>query len=161
MRRPNLRRRLALPLDGENEKLVAAADEALTEFAHGTVLQRCEWSVSAEDGPLANTAHRGAIRELVAVDVLRARLRFRDRDSQRGMEDISRAIAAVRHLSLDGSLASALIAYKLEDEIVEILARNPGSLSRTQLHELVARRNSLPTGSNLGEGPRSGETRPE
>lgn len=146
-----LEKEMALPLDNEDEKLVAAADEALTEFGHGTALKTCDWSMSAEDGPLTNTAHRGAIRELVAVEVLRARLRFRDRDSQWAMDDITTAIAAARHLSLDGSLASALIAYKLEDEIVGILARNLHLLSPTQLQELRTRLNALPSGWNLGK----------
>lgn len=146
-----LERAMLSSLDGDDEKLVAAADEALTEFKHGTLLQTCDWSMSSEDGSFTNTAHRGAIRELVAVEVLRARLRFRDQDLQNGVDDISNAIAATRHLSLDGSLASVLIAYKLEDEVVGILSQNLRLLSTTQLQGLVARLNALPSGSNLGK----------
>src|SRR5437762_12733950 len=49
------------PLNGEDEKLIAAAADALVEFHHGADLKRCDWTMSVEDGPLANTAHRGAV----------------------------------------------------------------------------------------------------
>jgi hypothetical protein len=99
------------PLDVEDEKLVAAADEALVEFHHGAASNRCDWVMSAEDGPLANTAHRGAIKELVAVAEIRSRLRFRDGDMPGAIDDAVAAVAAARHLSVDGSLASVLFAY--------------------------------------------------
>jgi hypothetical protein len=73
------------PLDAEDEKLVDVAEEALIEFRHGASLALCEWAMSEEDGALANTAHRGAIMELVAVAGLRARLRFRDGDAAAAM----------------------------------------------------------------------------
>jgi len=57
-----LEKALALPLDGEDEKLVAAAEDALVEFHHGAAIKRCDWVMSVEDGALANTAHRGAIK---------------------------------------------------------------------------------------------------
>jgi RHS repeat-associated protein len=62
-----LQKALASTLDPDDEKLVTAADDALVEFHHGAALQRCDWVMSTEDGPLTNTAHRGAIKELVAV----------------------------------------------------------------------------------------------
>jgi hypothetical protein len=76
-----LQKALESPLDGEEENLVASADEALREFHHGASSKRCDWEMSAEDGALANTAHRGAIIELAYVSGLRARLRFRDGNS--------------------------------------------------------------------------------
>ena len=57
-----LQKALESPLNAEDEKLVAAADDALVEFHHGATTNRCDWAMSAEDGPLANTAHRGAIK---------------------------------------------------------------------------------------------------
>jgi hypothetical protein len=144
-----LLRSLESPLDGEDEKLVAAAEDALVEFRHGTTLKRCEWSMSEEDGPLANTAHRGAIMELVAVSGLRARLRFRDGDSSGAMGDALAAMAATRHLSLDASLASVLFAHKLENALSGILAQNLGRFSPAQLNELASGLDSLPSGSNL------------
>jgi hypothetical protein len=69
---PNLQKSVESPLDVEDEKLVAAADEALVEFHHGAASNRCDWVMSSEDGPLANTAHRGAIKELVAVAEIRS-----------------------------------------------------------------------------------------
>ena len=146
-----LEKALGLPLDDDDERLVAAAGEALTELQHGSALRTCDWAMSAEDGPLADTAHRGAIRELVAVSAIRARQRFRDRDSQGALDDIFAALAATRHLSLDGSLASVLIAYKLEDTIAGILARNLSLLSPSQLTELTPRLDALPVGSTLAK----------
>jgi len=146
-----LEKSMEAPLDSADEKLVAAAGEALTEMLHGSALKTCDWSVSAEDGPLANTAHRGAVREMVAVSGIRARLRFRDRASERAVEDLLTGMAATRHLSLDGSLASVLIAYKLEDSLTGIFASNLTLLSPSQLQELAIRLDALPSGSNLGK----------
>ena len=145
-----LERALELPLDGEDEKLVAAAEDALVEFRHGATLKRCDWVMSVEDGPLANTAHRGAIMELVAVSGLRARLRFRDGDTLGAMGDALAAMAAARHLSTDGSLASVLFAYKLENVITGVLAHNLLRFSTAQLNELASGLGALPSGSNLG-----------
>jgi hypothetical protein len=144
-----LEKALQSPLDGEDEKLVAAAEDALVEFHHGTTIKRCDWAVSAEDGPLANTAHRGAIKELVAVSGLRARLRFRDGDTPGAMADALAAMAAARHLSVDGSLASVLFAYKLENTITGVLAQNLLRFSPAQLNELASGLNALPSGSSL------------
>jgi len=38
-----LQKALESPLDVEDEKLVAAADEALIEFRHGASINRCDW----------------------------------------------------------------------------------------------------------------------
>jgi hypothetical protein len=146
---PKLQKSLESPLDGDDEKLVAAADEALVEFHHGAASNRCDWVMSAEDGPLANTAHRGAIKELVAVAEIRSRLRFRDGDMPGAIDDAVAAMAAARHLSVDGSLASVLFAYKLENSVTGILARNLLRLSSTQLRELESAINGLPSGSDL------------
>ncbi len=144
-----LQKALESPLDVEDEKLVAAAEEALVEFRHGATINRCDWVMSAEDGPLANTAHRGAIRELVAVAEIRARLRFRDGNMTGAMEDALAAMAAARHLSVDGSLASVLVAYKLEKSVTGVLTQNLFRFSPAQLHELERGLNALPSGSNL------------
>ena len=140
---------LESPLDRDDEKLVAAAEDALVEFRHGAAVKRCDWAMSEEDGPLANTAHRGAIMELVAVSGLRARLRFRDGDSSGAIGDALAAMAAARHLSLDGSLASVLFGHKLENALSGILAQNLGRFSPAQLNELANGLDSLPSGSNL------------
>ena len=145
-----LQKALESPLDAEDEKLVAAADEALVEFRHGASIKRCDWVMSAEDGPLANTAHRGAIKELVAVAGIRSLLRFRDGNTPGAMDDALAAMAAARHLSVDGSLASVLFAYKLENSVTVVLVQNLLRLSPTLLQELASGLNGLPSGSNLG-----------
>jgi hypothetical protein len=144
-----LEKALALPLDSENEKLVAAAVDALVEFHHGAAIKRCDWEMSAEDGLLGNTAHRGAIRELVIVSGLRARLRFRDGDISGAMSDALAAMAAGRHLSVDGSLASVLFAYKLENLISGVLVQDLFRFSPAQLNELASGLDALPSGSSI------------
>lgn len=146
-----LEKALEAPLDAEDEKLVAAAEESLVEFNHGSALKRCDWAISSEDGPFANTSHRGAIKELVALSGLRARLRFRDRNVQGAMNDVVAAMTASRHLSIDGSIASVLFAYELENAIAGILARNLDQLSPAQLKELAMSLDGLPAGSSLGD----------
>ena len=144
-----LEKALELPLDGEDEKLVAAAKDALVEFRHGAASKRCDWAMSVEDGPLANTTHRGAIMELVAVSGLRARLRFRDGETPGAMGDALAAMAAARHLSVDGSLASVLFADKLEKAIIGVLAHNLLRFSSARLNELASGLDALPSGSSL------------
>jgi len=146
-----LQEALESPLDSEDEKLVAAAEEALIEFHHGASSERCDWEMSAGDGPLANTAHRGAILELAAVSGLRARLRFRDENVPGATSDLLAAIAAARHLSTDGSIASLLFAYKLENALSAIIAHNLFRFSAAQLRELAARLDALPAGFNVGD----------
>jgi hypothetical protein len=145
-----LQKALEAPLDDEDEKLVAAADEALTEFHHAADSKRCDWDISNEDGALANTAHRGSITELVSVSGIRARLRFRGGDISGAMSDATAAMAAARHLTVDGSLASVLIGYRLESAMAGILARNLYRFSPAQLDELASRLQNLPRGSTLG-----------
>jgi hypothetical protein len=129
-----LEKDLESPLDGEDEKLVAAADEARVEFHHGAALKTCDWELSIEDGPLADTSHRGAIKELVAVSGLRARLRFRDGNLPGAMNDALAAMAAAPHLLGDGTLASVLFAYNLERMISGVLERNLDQFSPSQLN---------------------------
>ena len=114
---PNLQKSVESPLDVEDEKLVAAADEALVEFHHGAASNHCDWVMSSEDGPLTSTAHRGAIKELVAVAEIRSRLRFRDGDIPGAIDDAVAAMAAARHLSVDGSLASSPLCVSKMGEL--------------------------------------------
>lgn len=144
-----LEKKIGTPLDVEDERLVSAAEEALVEFHHGASSQRCDWVMSVEDGPLATTAHRGAIRELVAVATIRARLRFRDGNTPGAIDDLLAAMAAARHLSLDGSIASVLFANKLEITTAEVLAQNLSRFSPTQLNKLLTSLDTLPSGSDF------------
>jgi len=145
-----LQKALEKPLDEEDEKLVAAAADALVEFHHGASIKHCDWQMSIEDGALANTAHRGAVMDLVAISGLRARLRFRNGDTPGAIDDVLAAMTAARHLSVDGSLASVLFAYKLERAMSEILIQHLPRLSSTQLHDLLNGLERLPKGYDLG-----------
>jgi hypothetical protein len=145
-----LEKALAAPLDAEDEKLVAAADEALVEFHHGASIQNCHWDLSIEDAPSTNTSHRGAIRELVAVAGLRARLRFRDGNADGAISDAVAALAAARHLSTDGTLASVLYDYMLERSIFNLLTPSLQRLTPVQLAHLSTELNTVPSGSTLG-----------
>jgi hypothetical protein len=140
---------LERPIDADDEKLVAAASEALAEFQHGANIEVCDWQMSVEDGPFANMSHRGAIRDLVAVSGLRARIRFREGDLKGAVTDVLDGYAAARHLSLDGSIASVLFAYKLEREIFGVLQNGIGLLTQAELAELESGLAKLPHGSTM------------
>jgi hypothetical protein len=144
-----LEQALEEPLSAEDEKLVAAASEALTEFQHGAKSKLCDWQMSAEDGPFANTSHRGAVMELVAVSALRARIRLRDSDHNGAIADLLAAYAAARHLSLDGSIASVLIGYKLEREVTTVLQNAIALLTPAELETLESGLAGLPQGSSM------------
>jgi hypothetical protein len=58
-------------------------------------------------------------------------------------------MAAARHLSVAGSLASVLIAYKLEKAITGVLAQNLLRFSPAQLSELANGLDALPSGFSL------------
>jgi hypothetical protein len=145
----NLEQALEEPLSAEDEKLVAAASESLTEFQHGAKSKLCDWQVNAEDGPFANTGHRGAVMELVAVSALRARIRLRDGDDNGAIADLLAAYAAARHLSVDGSIASVLIGYKLEREITAVLQNAMALLTPAELETLASGLAGLPPGSTM------------
>jgi len=145
-----LRKLVESPLDSDDEKLVEAAGEALDEFHHGASSKHCDWAISKEDGASANTAHRGAVMELVYVSALRARLRFRDGDTTGATRDLLAGMAAARHLSVDGSLASVLFAYRLENTLSGILAQDLYRFSPAQLKKLAGDLDGLPSGANLG-----------
>lgn len=147
----NLQKALESPLNEEDEKLVTVAGEALIEFQHAASSKQCDWEMSVEDGALANTAHRGAILELASVSGLRARIRFRDGNTTGATTDLLAAMAAARHLSLDGSLASVLFAYKLENALSVILAQNLFRLSEAQSKGLTTKLDALPSGFTLGK----------
>jgi len=144
-----LEQALEEPLSAEDEKLVAAASEALTEFQHGAKSKLCDWQMSAEDGPVASTSHRGAVRELVAVSALRARIRLRDGDHNGAIAGLLAASAAARHLSLDGSIASVLIGYKLEREVTAVLQNAIALLPPAELETLESGLAGLPQGSSM------------
>lgn len=136
-------------VDAEDEKLVAAAADSLVEFQHGANLRFCDWQMSMEDGPNANTAHRGAIRELAAVSVLRARIRLRDGDHNGAITDLLAAYAAARHLSRDGSIASVLFGYKIEREVNAVLQNAIAQLSPAELQALESGLAGLPQSSSM------------
>jgi hypothetical protein len=139
------------PLSNEDDQRVACAAEALIEFEHGASIPKCDWQVSVDDGPFASTAHRGAIRELVATAALRARLRFRDGDRHGAITDLIAGLTAARHLSLDGSIASVLFGFRIEDEISEVLSQGLGQMSAIELHELRTGLSNLPKSSSTRE----------
>ncbi len=150
-----LAKALTSPLDDSDQKLVKAAGMALAEFRGATALKNCDWGLTPEAGPSADTSYRQAIRELVLVSGIRARLRFRDGHSEDAISDTLAAMTAARHLSLDGTLASVLISYQLEDQISQILARNLSRLSRPQLRQLAAKLSSLPRSAKMSDALRS------
>lgn len=150
-----LAKALTSPLDDGDQKLVKAADEALVEFRHAAEIKNCQWALNIEDGPSADTSHRQAIRELVLVSGIRARLQFRDGHSDEAINDSLASMTAARHLSLDGTLASVLISYQLEDQISQMLARNLSRLSRPQLRRLATKLSSLPRGAKMADALRS------
>jgi hypothetical protein len=138
-------------LDVPAAELVAAAEDALRELHHGAALRHCDWAVSSEDGPAADTSHRGVARELIAVAGLRARLRFRDGQAAEAAGDLLAAITLARHLSLDGSLASPLIAHALEQEPANLLAHHLPQLGEVELRRVAARLEALPPGASLAD----------
>lgn len=140
---------LAVPLTPAVEKIVENASEAFRELRHGATLGDCDWQISAEDGALANTSHRGAVRELVAVSILRARLRLRENKVEAALDDAWSATAMARQLSLDGTIASVLISYRLENLIEFWLAQNLTRFTSEQLQSLTTRFDHLPSGANL------------
>jgi len=105
--------------------------------------------MSAEDGPFANTGHRGAVMELVAASALRARIRLRDSGHNGAIADVLAAYSAARHLSLDGSIASVLIGYKLEREVTSVLQNAIALLTPAELETLESGLAALPQGSNM------------
>ena len=108
-------------------------------------------SANYEDGPNADTSHRGAVRELIAVAGLRARLRFRDGQLTHATDDVLAAVMAARHLSVDRSLASVLIAHALELGAASLLAQHIPELPAADLLQMAARLDALPAGMTFAD----------
>jgi hypothetical protein len=144
-----LQEKVQLSIDDESKKIVEASSEALSEFRHAANISTCDWQVSVEDGPFASTAHRGAIRELVAVALLRAKIQNRAGHPSEAMRDVLASYAAARHLSSDGSIASVLFGYAIEREITSVVQEVIPALSRSELQELQAGLSHLPSGSGM------------
>lgn len=142
---------LTVSLDSQAAKLVAAAEDGLRELHHGAALKYCDWEISSEDGLATDMSHRGAARVLIAVAGLRARLRFGEGRPSEAAADLLDAITLARHLSLDGSLASPLIANTLEQGPVSLLALHLPHLRAGDLRLVAARYNSLPPGEKLAD----------
>jgi hypothetical protein len=140
---------LTVSLEGPAAQLISGADDALRELHHGASRRYCDWAISSEDGVAADTSHRGAARELIAVAGLRARFRFSEGRSAEAVDDLLAATTLARHLSGDGSLASAIIAQRLEQGPAVLLARNLPLLSPAELKSTAARFDALPAGASL------------
>lgn len=148
---PTLQHYATVPLDAFATELVTAARGALLELHHGARLPHCAWAVSAEDGIIADTSHRGVARELIAVAGLRARLRFRDGQLADATDDLLDAIALARHLTFDGSLASAMMGNYFEQGPIELLAQSLPRLSPAILQQVIARYDALPSSAKMAE----------
>lgn len=147
--RSQLEQALEKPLNADDEKLLVAASDALVEFHHGANLKACDWQMSAEDGAFANTSHRDAVMELTAVSALRARIRLRDGDHNGAIVDLLAGYAAAHHLSVDGSIASVLIGYKLEREVTAVLQSGITLLAPAELKALESGLANLPQSSSM------------
>ena len=137
----------SVPLDDNATAIVSAGEAALRLVHSGAALRRCDWGVSMEEGIDADTSHRGAVRELSGLLGLRLRLRLAGGRTTEAVDDLLAGITLARHLSSDGSLASALIAANLEDEHSKILALNLGRLTRSDLTRVLEGLRTAPAGS--------------
>lgn len=136
-----------MPLDDNASAAIRAAEGALRLVHSGVSSSHCDWGVSIEEGIDPDTSHRVAVRELSALLGLRARLRLVDRHTAEAVTDLLAGITLARNLSSDGSLASALIAAKLENEHAKLLALNLGALTRSDLTLVLERLQTAPRGS--------------
>jgi hypothetical protein len=135
---------LTMALDRPAEELVSAAGDALRELHEGAALPQASWNIRYQDGATADMSHRAAVRDLAAVAGLRARIRFRDGQPSGAADDLLAAVTAARHLSVDGSLASALIAHTLEWQATTLLAQHLRALPGADLPGLALRVDALP-----------------
>ena len=142
---------LEKPLDSSVEEMLTKSQNALREFAHARDSKSCDWQISAQDGPLAATEHRGAVREVAALALLRARVRFQRGERMSALNDALGAYKSARDLSTDGSIASVLISYIVERESRSVLADHLSSLDEKERTELESQLTVLPKGSKMQE----------
>jgi hypothetical protein len=140
----------AAPLDARTRELVAAGADALGELRGGAAVPVCAWGVRFEEGPDTPMDHRKAMRELVTLACLRARLHFKDGRPGEAVDDLLAAMTLTRHLSTDGSIASIFIGHTAERVPVGILARHLPGLDAAAFAGLARRLEALPPGGDLG-----------
>lgn len=136
-----------MPLDDSAAEAIRAAGPALGLVYSGVSSRQCDWGVRVEEGINPDTSHRSVVRDLSALLGVRARLRLAGRHYDEAVDDMLAGITLARHLSTDGSLASALIAAKLENEHAKLLALHMGKLKRSVLTRVLEGLETAPQGS--------------
>lgn len=139
------------PLDEEHFQLLAQAGPALAIAIDATFLPDRDWKLRATDLN-ADASHREAVRTLVRLLGMRARHGLRETTrTDLAMQDAVSAIVMARDLSRDGTLTSALIARKLESEVIGMLMEQAPRLSAKDRARLAEDLAAIGEGVGLAE----------
>jgi hypothetical protein len=135
---------LTTPLDEPARQMLVKAEYALQMLHRGAAHHECDWGISYEDGIFTRLPHTDAARVLSSLACLRARLRFEAGETAAAINDLLAAMTLGRHVSLDRSIITGLVAYNMERRMIEILARYLPRLDGKAMADLRTRLSALP-----------------
>ncbi len=135
---------LKMPLDAHTRETVAKADYAFRMMHRGSVLPRCDWGLSYEDGIELLLPHAAAARTMVNLACLRARIRFEEGHNADAVEDLVDAMILGRQISMDTSSIAVLVNFGVEFRTSETLARYLPKLNAEMVKTLKTRLGTLP-----------------
>jgi hypothetical protein len=132
------------PLDEPARQMLIKAEYALQMLRRGAALHDCDWGISYEDGIFTRLPHADAARVLTSLACLRGRLRFEAGQSAAAIDELLAAMTLGRHVSMDRSIITGLVAYNIEHRAIEILARYVPRLDAKTRADLRTRLDALP-----------------
>jgi hypothetical protein len=135
---------LTTPLDEPARQMLIKAEYALQMLHRGAALHDCDWGISYEDGIFTRLPHTDAARVLTSLACVRGRLRFEAGQSAAAIDEVLAAMTLGRHVSMDRSIITGLVAYNIEHRAIEILAHYLPRLDATTMADLRTRLDALP-----------------
>jgi hypothetical protein len=136
------------PIDDTTRSAVKKHTRALVQFHRGAELPRCAWSIDNDlprDGIGTLVPHTNQTRNVAFAAMLRARVRFADREPLKAVDDLVAVVRLARHLTLTGDLPAMVTGVNLERRALEVFAANLWSVTdRGVIREAAARWAKVP-----------------
>ena len=154
-------------LQGEwrGEKLPAKVGEALGCFqapfrylrnaSHATVA--CDWGIDLTPGPETLLPHLARCKQLATLEALEATWELQHGNEAAARDDLIGAFALARDSSRDSTVIAALVQFAAQNNVIETVARNFGSLDAATLEQLASGFDAAPPAGTLANAYETGE----
>ena len=126
-----------------------SAPSALEMLHRASRLDRCDWGLQWDRGPMTAMPHMAQARTLARLACFRARLRLSQGDSRGALEDLLAVLRMARHVGRDASLIGVLVQASIEATAVDGIAQNFGRWPDEDLAALRQALDRLPEGGSV------------